>query len=185
MSSAAHLFFSVEDLYTLPDDDRHYELVHGQFVSEPPPGGRHGRIAARLVQRIGAHVEAQRLGVVLTCDTGFILHRRPDTVRAPDVAFVRRERYIAFDDEISALPGPPDIAIEVLSPSDSFTGVHAKVADYLAAGTPLVWIVDPDQRQVSSYRDLLEPQITTESGKMTAEDLLPGFCLSVADIFAL
>src|SRR5690606_9864068 len=121
-----------------------------------------------------------RLGVVLTCDTGFVLHRKPDTVRAPDVAFVSHERYRAFGDEVSALPGPPDIAIEVLSPSDTFAKVHAKVADYLAAGTPLVWVVDPDQRQVRSYRNLLQPQITTEPGELNADDLLPDFSLPVS-----
>lgn len=185
MSSVASRLKTVEDLYALPDDGFHYELVHGEFVSEPPPGGRHGRIAARLVQRIGAHAEAHRLRVVLTCDSGFVLHREPDTVRAPDVAFVSHERYQAFGDEIFALPGPPDLAIEVLSPSDTSARVHAKVADYLAVGTPLVWVVDPDQRQVRSYRTLLEPQVTTESGELTADDLLPGLRLPVADSFGL
>ena len=185
MASVASMLMTVEDLYALPDDGLHYELVHGEFVSEPPPGGRHGRIAARLVQRIGAHAEAHRLGVVLTCDTGFVLHREPDTVRAPDVAFVSHERYRAFGDDVAALPGPPDLAIEVLSPSDTLTKVHAKVADYLAAGTPLVWVVDPDRRQVRSYRNLLEPQVATQSGELTADDLLPGFSLPVADIFDL
>lgn len=179
------MLMTVEDLYALPDDGLRYELVHGAFVSEPPPGGRHGRIAAKLVQRIGAHVEAHRLGVVFTCDTAFVLHREPDTVRAPDVAFVSYERYHAFGDDVAALPGPPDIAIEVLSPSDTSAKVHAKVADYLAAGTPLVWIVDPDLQQVRSYRNLLEPQITTEPGELRADDLLPGLSLPAADIFEL
>ena len=176
---------TVEDFYALPDDGRRYELVHGEFVSEPSPGGRHGRVAAKLVQRIGAHVEAHRLGVVLTCDTGFVLHREPDTMRAPDVAFVTYERYHAFGDDTLALPGPPDIAIEVLSPSDTPAKVHAKVADYLAAGTLLVWVVDPGRRQVRSYRRLLEPQIIGESGALAADDLLPGLCLPVADLFDL
>ena len=183
MTSVASRLKTVEDLYALPDDGLHYELVHGEFVSEPPPGGRHGRIAARLVQRIGAHAEAHRLGVVLTCDSGFVLHREPDTVRAPDVAFVSYERYKAFGDETLALPGPPDLAIEVLSPSDTAAKMHAKVADYLAAGTPLVWVVDPDRRQVRSYRNLLEPQVAAESDELAADDLLPGLSLPVADIF--
>lgn len=176
---------TVADLYALPDDGLRCELVHGEFVSEPTPGGRHGRVAANLVQDIGAHVRAHRLGVVLTCDTGFVLHREPDTVRAPDVALVTLERYRAFDDETSALPGPPDLAIEVLSPSDTAARMHAKVADYLAAGTSLVWVVDPDRRQVLCYRDLLAPQTRAASDELSAEDLLPGLCLPVADIFEL
>lgn len=95
------------------DDPRRWELVHGHLVSEPPPGGRHGRIAARLVHRLAAHVEAHELGVVLTCDTAFILHRAPDTVRAPDVAFVTRERYATFGDDTGALPGPPGLRLTV------------------------------------------------------------------------
>ena len=175
---------TVDDLYALPADDFHHELVHGSLVSEPPPGGRHGRIAARLVQRLGAHVEEHSLGVVLTCDTGFILHRDPDTVRAPDVAFVRRDRYDKLEDETSALPIAPDIAIEVRSPSDSAVKLHAKVADYLAAGTPLVWVVDPGTERVACYRKLLEPRIVAAPQHLEADDLLPGFRLSVDDIFS-
>ena len=184
MNSAAPIVMTVNDLYALPDDGLKHELVHGWLVSEPLPGVRHGRIAARLVQRLGAFVDEHRLGVVLTCDTGFVLHRKPDTVRGPDVAFVRRDRYDAIDNLTAAFPGPPDIAVEVLSPSDSATSIHGKVADFLAAGTPLVWVVDPNLLQVRCYRSLLEPHILTDVDALTADDLLPRFRLPVQDLFA-
>ena len=97
MASSAPNLLTVEDLYELPDDDNHYELVRGHLVSQPPAGGRHGRIAARIVQRLGTFVEQHRLGIVLTCDPGFVLHRGPDTLRAPDVAFVATEHYDGGD----------------------------------------------------------------------------------------
>jgi Uma2 family endonuclease len=174
---------TVEELYALPDDGRHYELVCGLLVSEPLPGGRHGRIAARIAAVLDGHVRGQRIGVVLTCDTGFILHRAPDTMRGPDVAFVRRERYAALEDESKAIPGPPDLAVEVLSPSNGPAEVRAKVADDLAAGALLVWVVDPETETVASYRKLLEPRVTGREGVLGGADVLPGLELPVADIF--
>jgi len=173
----------VEDLYLMPADDMHHELVHGVLVSEPLAGPRHGRVAATIVQLLGRHVRKHRLGVVLTCDTGFVLHRSPDTVRGPDVAFISRRRYDAVPDEVGAFPGAPDLAVEVLSPHDRASRVHAKVADYLAAGTPLVWVVDPDRATVTTYRALLEPQFLEGDAELSAEDILPGFRIAVARLF--
>src|SRR5436309_521326 len=85
--------FTVEDLYRMPDDGLLYELEAGRLVSEPLPGARHGRVAARLVELLGSFVRANGLGVVLCNDTGFVLARSPDTVRGPDVCFVSRARY--------------------------------------------------------------------------------------------
>jgi Uma2 family endonuclease len=132
---------------------------------------------------LGAFVEAHRLGVVLTCDTAFVLHRDPDTVRAPDVAFVERERYASFGDDTGALPGAPDLAIEVLSPSDAYSDVHAKVADYLAAGARQVWVVDPARSTITRYAELLAPRTFSEGETLTAPALLPGFELRVAEVF--
>ena len=148
---------TVEDLYRMPDDGCHHELVGGFLTSEPLPGGRHGRVAARIAARLDIHAHACRLGVVLACDTGFILHRSPDTVRGPDVAFVNRERYEVLEDETKAIPGPPDLAVEVLSPSNGPAEVRSKVADYLAAS----------------------------GGCLSAEDILPRLSLPVTDIFNL
>jgi len=174
---------TVEDLYRLPDDGRKYELVEGNLLSEPLPGARHGRLAARIVRLLSDFVEARGLGEVLTCDTGFVLARSPDTVRGPDVAFVSRERYDAAGDTDAAFPGAPDLAVEVLSPTNRPDDVHAKVADYLAAGTRLVWVVDPRRETVTTYRRLLEPQRLHGEDLLDGDDVLTGLSLRVSDLF--
>ena len=175
----------VEDLYEIRDDGFHYELVHGLMVSEPLPGGRHGMVAALVAEELSRFARRHRLGVALTCDTGFILHRSPDTVRGPDVAFIKRERYEALEDPSKAIPGPPDLAVEVLSPHNRPSDIHGKVADYLAAGTPVVWIVDPASEQVSVYRTLLHPSLLGADDELTAEEVLPGFRLRVGALFEI
>ena len=174
---------TVEDLYEMPDDEFSYELQAGMLVSEPRPGFRHGRIMAMLTEILGAHVRRQRLGVVLAGDPGFILARKPDTVRGPDVAFVSRERIEISGDTVNAITGAPDLAVEVLSPSDRPVPVHAKVADYLAAGTRRVWVVDPEVRTVTVYSSLLSPQRLRDDDMLDGEDVVSGFRVRVGDIF--
>ena len=129
------------------------------------------------------HTRKHRSAVVLAGDTGFILHREPDTVRAPDIAVIRRERYEALEDETRAIPGPPDLAVEVVSPSNRPAEIRSKVADYLAAGASLVWVVDPENQTVTTYRTLFESNVVDSDGTLSAEDLLPGLRLSVAQLF--
>ncbi len=174
---------TAEQLYDLPDEDLHYELVQGRLVSEPPPGGDHGRVAATITGLLTQYAWRHRTGVVLTCDTYFVLARGPDTVRGPDVAFMSRERFLALDEPERAIPGAPDLAVEVLSPGNREAETIAKVADYLAAGAALVWVVDPRLRRVRCYRRLPEPETLSESDSLTADDLLPGFRVAVRDIF--
>ena len=176
---------SLADLYALPDDAMRHELMNGLLVSEPPPGARHGRVAARIVALLDAHVRKHGVGVVITCDTGFVLHESPATVRAPDIAFITLDRYRALADERNAIPGAPDLAVEVLSPGNRPSEIHAKVADYLTAGTPLVWVVDPEHEQVSIYRDLFAPRRLAGADALTADGVLPGFCVAVSELFTL
>ncbi len=185
MAQHPNTLATVSDLYRVPDDGRHYELVHGQIISEPPPGGRHGRLSARLVGLLDRYLRDHPVGVLLTCDPGFILSRAPDTVRAPDVAVVARARYLRLEDESRPIPGAPELAIEVLSPGDRASAVQAKVADFLAAGCSLVWIVDPDAQQVRVYRDLLDVRRLSADDCLEAQDLLPGFRIRVGEIFEL
>ena len=131
------------------------------------------------------HTRRHRNAVVLAGDTGFILHRAPDTVRAPDIAVIRRERYDALEDETKAIPGPPELAIEIVSPCNRPTDIRAKVADYLTAGASLVWVVDPNSETVTTYRTLFEPRLIPPDGCLTAEDILPGLSLLVSDLFDL
>lgn len=174
---------TVEDLYAMPEDGLKHELQSGLLVSEPLPGFRQGVVASRIASRLTQHVERHRLGVVLSNDSGFVLARSPDTVRGPDVAFVRKGRYEHLDDPTKAFNGAPDLAVEVLSPSNTPASVHAKVADYLAAGTRLVWVLSPDARTVTVHRSLLQPQLRRAEDALEGEDVVPGFAVPVVEIF--
>jgi Uma2 family endonuclease len=174
---------TVEDLYALPDDGCHYELQAGVLISEPVPGWRHGRVAFRVAELLGAHVRRNGLGVVVTNDSGFVLSRSPDTVRGPDVSFVSRARLEGVGDPVTAFPGAPDLAIEVLSPGNTPASLHGKVADYLAAGTRCVWVVDPEAKTVAVYRTLLSPRTLFPGDLLEVQDVLPAFSVDVAELF--
>jgi Uma2 family endonuclease len=175
---------TVDDLYSMPEDGRKYELQGGLLVSEPLPGFRHGRVAAAIAELLRSYVRARSLGVVLTCDTGFVLARSPDTVRGPDVAFVARERLPEVGEDAGAFEGAPDLAIEVVSAHDRAAEVRAKVADYLAAGARLVWVIDPapDRQTVTVYRSLLAPRTLGRDDELDGEDVVTGFRVAVADL---
>lgn len=174
---------TIEDLDALPEDGLKHELQAGVLVSEPLPGMRHGRVAIRIGELLGAHVRRHRLGVVIGNDSGFILSRSPDTVRGPDVSFVSRARFESVGDLATAFPGAPDLAVEVLSPSNTPASIHAKVADYLAAGTRQVWVVDSETATVVVYRSLLSPVRLSASQTLSGEDVVPGFQTTVAALF--
>ena len=172
---------TADELLHLSMPGKRTELVRGVLVVREPAGYRHGVVAARLAMLLGSYVEARSLGQVLAAETGFTLTRDPDTVRAPDVAFVRRER----------LPDPlptgfaelaPDLVVEVLSPDDREGEVLAKVADWLSAGSRLVWVVDPGQREVRVYRAGGGEALVPGRGTLDGEDVLPGFTCDVAAI---
>jgi Uma2 family endonuclease len=174
---------SVEDLYAMPADGFVHELQAGLLISEPRPGFRHGRIIATITEMLVTHVRRRKLGVVLAGDSGFILAREPDTVRGPDVAFVSRQRFDESGDTVKAFAGAPDLAVEVLSPSNTPAVMHAKVADYLAAGTRRVWVVDPEARTVTVYATLLWPRRLGEDAVLDGDDVAPGFQVRVGEIF--
>ncbi len=173
---------TAEEFYALPDDEMDHELVEGWVTSEPMPGTRHGRVVIQLALALGGFVRAKRLGLVVN-NAGFVLARDPDTVRGPDLAFVTKERVEEAGDVEGFFPGPPDLAVEILSPSNRPVEMRAKVADYLAAGTRLVWVVDPGGRKVRAYRSLLAPRVLGPHDELDGEDVLPGFRLRVAELF--
>ena len=167
----------------MPDDGYTYELQAGLLVSEPLPGGRHGSVMAAVAELLRTHVKKHRLGVVFAGDSGFILARKPDTVRGPDVAFVSTERYEQNRDTVRAFAGAPDLAVELLSPSNTTAGRHAKVADYLAAGTRRAWVVDPEAHTVTVYASLLWPHVLREDEFLEGDDVIPGFQVRVGELF--
>jgi Uma2 family endonuclease len=175
---------TADQLLELQDDGQRHELVTGFVVSEPPAAFRHGEIAAEVFGLLFEFVRRWNLGRVVSADTGLLLARDPDTVRAPDVAFVSRERIEQAGVFRGYFPGAPDLAVEVLSPSERPADVHAKIGDYLEAGARLVWVIDPSRRQVRVHRSLLRPLTLVEKATLDGEDVLPGFSVPVARLFS-
>ncbi len=141
MSTKARLM-TAEAFFELPDDGFRYELVRGELRHMSPPGEEHGIIAMDLGTSLNVHVKAKGLGRAYT-ETGFKLSSDPDTVRAPDVAFVSRQRLEEVGEVIGYWPGAPDLAVEVVSPGDSYSEVEEKVVTWLNADSRMVLIVDP------------------------------------------
>lgn len=172
---------TADELVTLPDDDMRHELVRGVHRVIPPPGARHGLVAARLAELL--RQSAGPLGVVLV-ETGFVLSRDPDTVRAPDVAFVRAARIPPAGVPDGYIEGAPDLAVEIVSPSDTLYEVEEKVAEFLAAGARLVWVVNPRRRTVTAHAPGAGPVVAGEGDTLGGGDVLPGFGHRVAELTA-
>lgn len=172
---------TADELARLKLPDKRTELIRGRLVVREPAGFRHGVVAMKVARHLEEFVTANDLGVVVAAETGFKLATRPDTVRAPDCGFVAKAR----------VPDPlprgyfhtaPDLAVEVLSPDDRPGEVLAKVADWLSAGSILVWVIDPDRRTASVYRADGSQSLVSESETLDGESLLPGFELPLAKI---
>jgi Uma2 family endonuclease len=175
--------FTAKEFYLLPDDGKRYELVRGALVCMAATGGQHGIIASRLDHRLRSFVEAHDLGEVCAAETGFRLAQNPDTVRAPDVSFIARERVVTQGVPEGYWPFAPDLAVEVISPSDRFDDVLTKVQEYLRAGTRLVWVFHPRTKTVTVYRANSEVQLLQGQEELSGEDVLPGFHCPVMELF--
>ncbi len=143
---------SAEDLLKKPNDGFRYELIEGELRKMSPAGQKHGRIAATITGSIVPHTRKNKLGAVYAAETGFLIQKNPDTVRAPDVAFVSQERLNEVGEVDGYWPGAPDLVIEVISPSDTYTEVEEKVFEWLKAGVRMVIVVNSKSE--------LQPSIT-------------------------
>lgn len=165
---------TAEELLSVHLPHKRVELVRGTLVVRKPTGFTHGRVTANLSLRLGMHVQQATAGQLFAAETGFTLTRHPDTVRAPDVAFVRRERLpVAEPHGFAELV--PDLVVEVLSPDDRAGEVLAKVADWINSGTSLVWVIDPERRMARVYRQDGTETLVTATETLSGEDVLPGF----------
>ena len=175
---------TAEELFDLPDDSWRYALVRGELQRMTPAGFRHGAVVMNVAVPLGHHVKTHQLGVVCGAETGFVLARRPDTVLAPDVAFVRRERIAASGQPVTFWEGAPDLAVEVTSPGDTRPEMAEKAASWLSAGTRVVWVVDPKRSSLTIHEPGAAPRSLAVSDVLDGAPLFPGFRLPVADIFA-
>jgi Uma2 family endonuclease len=162
--------------------DGRWELIDGEPIELSPAAGRSGWISGNVYRLLASHVRQSQLGWAFPPETGFVLFEDRQTVRSPDAAVVLGDRLAELPD--SFVPMAPDLAVEVLSPSDRMADALAKVAMYLQAGTPLVWLVNPATRTVVVFRSETDPVTLGESDTLDGGDVLPGFSVPVAEIFA-
>ena len=173
---------TIEEFERLPAEVARLELVRGHVVREPPAGFEHGGIAGQITVCLGTFVRQHALGRVLTGEPGFVLFDDPPTVRAPDVAFVARDRLL--DDPRGFARLAPDLAVEIVSPSNTLTEIQDKVFDYLDAGTQLVWVVEPRGRTITVYRSRDDIRILTLTQEIEGGGVLPGFRIEVSEFFS-
>jgi len=175
---------TAEQLLHLPSDGRRYELVAGELRMMSPGGWRHGEVGGWLHGRMATHVQSRRLGKLFMAETGFLLSRDPDTVRAPDIAFIHKDHLPPDLPEDTFWPGAPDLAVEVISPNDIYREVDEKARAWLAAGARAVWVVNPLVQTVSVYRPDGSIVTLTIKDNLTGGDVLPDFSCRVNEIFA-
>ena len=175
---------TAEELFEMPDDGWRYELVRGELIKMPPPGGVHGKVIGwflrHLISYLAGHPEYE-----FFTGSGFKLASDPDIVRAPDISIVRIDRLPPFEQQFSYMELAPDIAIEVVSPSDRAGKVAEKVDEYLEYGVRLVWLLYPRRRSVVVHTPDRIARTLRSTKMLDGGAVLPGFAVAVADIFPM
>jgi Uma2 family endonuclease len=188
MATAETKLMTAEEFYAWahrPENyDKNCELVRGEVVEMPQPEKRHGFVCGNAVGILRNFAGRRKKGYVCSNDTGVVVARDPDTVRGPDVTFFDDvTRYEDLEEKYGETP--PLLAIEVLSPTDTMGKVSRRIRDQLRFGTALVWVVDPEARNVTVYRPGREPYVVEETEELAGEDVLPDFRCRVAEFFAM
>ena len=173
---------TADELFRMPEDDYSYELVRGRLIQMPRPSPRHGIVVMRLGMPLYQFVEEHELGVVLI-EVGFMLASDPDTVRAPDISFLRRERLPLTGLPDFFWPGAPDLAIEVRSKTDRWSDILDKVDEYLRFGTELVWVIDQKALEVIVFRPGNDSFTLRPADELVGGDVVPGFRFPVSRLF--
>jgi len=176
------VLLTADDLWQLPDDGQRHELVRGELRTMAPPGEEHGWLMMNLGAPLSTYARANGLGRVYG-ELGCKLEADPDTVRAPDVAFISQAR-LSERPQPGYWLGAPDLAVEVISPHDRYSEVDEKVATWLTHGTRIVLVVNPRWRTVLVHRLDQPPRLLTEQDTVDGEDVVPGWQLPVRDVFS-
>lgn len=167
-------------VYSTPDGKA--ELVRGELRMTPPPGAPHGVVVTKVARLLASYVDAQRLGIVFT-NAGFELIQLPRTVRAPDVAFVGADRLPIAGIRRGFLPLAPDLAVEVVSPSETRKELEEKLADYRASGILVVWVIDPEERVATIVASDSSTRRLVEGDTLDGGTVLPGFSCAISELF--
>jgi len=182
-SQAPLRHMTAQELLDYRHEPYQQELVDGILYEMEPPGAEHGFVASQIGDLLRQHVREAGLGVVFTSEVGFHLASDPDTVRGPDVSFVARERVPETGIPAGYWPGPPDLAIEVVSPNDRRSQVEGKALHWLAAGTRSVVVLDPPLRTATVYRARDDIRVLTDGELLELADVVPGWSVRVGDLF--
>lgn len=182
MSTAANPT-TAEQLAKMPGDGKRYELINGELRMMSAAGGQHGRIAMRIGSMLEQHVRTKSLGEVFAAETGFLLSTNPDTVRAPDAAFVNTTAFEQIDEIRGFLPVAPDLVIEVVSPSDTSSQVEEKANAWIGYGVKLALVVDPDNRSIRAYREGGVIRTYFAGDTVDGSDVVTGWQFAVDDVF--
>jgi Uma2 family endonuclease len=180
MATTRH--FTADELMEITEPGR-YDLIRGELIAMAPTSEEHGSISSNFVGHLWNHVRQHGLGRLYTAEAGFVLARDPDVVLVPDVAFVRKDRLPPEHLRTKFYEGAPDLAIEVISPSERTTQTNQKVLEYLQAGTRLVWVVDPPRRTITVYHPDRSAQILRADDELSGNDVFPEFRIQVAEFF--
>jgi len=181
--TATPAIMTADELLHKSDDGFRYELLRGELKKMAPASHEHGRLAINISTPLDQHARTNNLGRVYAAETGFKITSDPDTVRAPDVAFVGQERLEQAGAVKGYWPGAPDLVVEIVSPHDIYAEVEEKVFDWLEAGARLVVVVNPRKRAVTAYRSFTEIVVLTEADKLDCSDVVAGWSIAVSDIF--
>ena len=173
---------TADDVLAMSDIGRS-ELVKGELITMAPSGAEHGKLTVKIGARLLDFVEPRKIGQVFGAETGLFTERNPDTVRAADAMYVSNERLSQMVDLSGFLTVAPDLVVEVVSPTDRWSDVEEKVAEYLNAGVRMIWIVNPKTRSVHVYRPGSDVLRLSEQDKLSGLDVLPGFEVPVAELF--
>ncbi len=183
-SSTKNRRYTADELLEISTDSNHsYELIQGELIIMAPAGAEHGDTALGLGARMRVFADDNDLGAVFAAETGFQLEQKPDTVRAPDVGFVHKNRLPNGKVPRSYFPGAPDLAVEVVSPGDRADEIDDKVKCWLRYGTRLVWLLVPKTRSITVYRIDGTAQVLNLNDTLDGEDVLPGFRFPVNRLF--
>jgi Uma2 family endonuclease len=182
MAAPASTLTTAEDLLRMPRGRARCELVRGELRVMCLPGARHGRLTARIGRLLDTHASRTGAGVAFG-ELGCLLASDPDTVRGPDAAFISRERYEAVGDTVKYWPGAPDLAVELLSPNDTFREVQEKALEWVAAGAVAVLVLDPDERTATVYRAGGDSHIYAGEERVELSDAVPGFGVGIDELF--
>ncbi|MCS7186370.1 MAG: Uma2 family endonuclease [Armatimonadetes bacterium] len=174
---------TLDEVKQLNPDEQPGELVRGVFLPMSRPTIQHGRLMARIARLIGNFVETKMLGEVIVGDSGFVLDKEEQTLRGPDVAFISKERIPSEGLPDDWWEGAPDLAVEIVSRSQTAHELARKALDYLQAGTKIVWVVDPESKTVAVYTPPNHIRILREDETLDGGDVLPEFKVQVKELF--